>query len=177
MGFAIAQATAYRSTNAGGFAWVKGIHIETQMDALVAFTSDSQRLLQHRGKAQLVNIRHSEHVYSVGPQQLLFAIVNVTSADDHNFLHMKLGGPPTRISETTIAEARQRRQDHTVDVARRAGFVCIKIGMGVNPENADIRVNTGNTRDRAKCDTMIAAKDEWELLLQKCRSHVVCQFF
>ena len=75
-----------------------------------------------------------------------------------------LGGIAIQVAERFRTQAEQRGQRHAVDVARGRGFGGVDVGMGVDPEHADLlvlaAVELGHPGDGARRQRMIAAQHQ-----------------
>src|SRR5579875_401521 len=56
----VAQAATYQRADAGGFAWVEGVHIQAEMDGIVMLAGDGDGAAHDLRDAKLVDLGHGE---------------------------------------------------------------------------------------------------------------------
>src|SRR5436305_181551 len=144
MRFTIGQTTTDGRAHAGSLFWVQGIHIKTEVNAILVKSRNGQGFAHNFGNAALINIRHSKDMNSVGMQALSFSRVKVARTNDNDSFSMNFRIPSADISQVPMTYACQRGQYHPVVIAGWRCLIGIEIGVGVSLDYAYIFVYPGN---------------------------------
>src|SRR5436305_572780 len=109
----------------------------------------------------------------MGAQEGLFASIKVAYTNNRYGVLVQFWPPATKMRELTVPEARQSCKNHAVNVAGRCALLGVEIAMRIDPDDANVSMNTCNAADGAKSNTVIASQYQWELiLLERCRNEI-----
>ena len=138
--------------------WIERIHIQAQVNGIVILSRDGDSLFHDIGHAVLVDIGHGEDVDVVCTQQCLLVRVEIACANNGNRVFIYLWRPTVCMSKVFITDTCKSRENHAMNIAGRRGVARVEVGVGVDPDNANVLINFRNTGNRTERDTMIATK-------------------
>src|SRR5437868_928990 len=86
--------------------------------------------------------------------EVIFARVEVARADNHRAVGIDLWPKSSQIDQLLIADADQRRQRHTMNVATRRCLIRIEVGVRIDPDHPYRPARTHHAGDRSHRQAM-----------------------
>ena len=135
--------------DAGGDVGVEEIDVEADVQVGVG-VDRRQRQLHGVAHAHLVDVAHVEDLEAVLVHELLLAGVDAADADLPHPLRADRRHLAADLDQLLRAEAAQAGDRHAVDVAARRELVGVEVGVGVEPEDAQLLVRSRGSSGRRR---------------------------
>ena len=126
-----------RQTGGRKFRSIHKIHIKAQVD--VRGVDLLQNFAAARLDAILLNLWHANGANVVFCQDNLLSLVHAAGADVEQVLRQQeRGGRPHGFIQSAITQSQTGSQRHTMDVVGFGGEVSVDVGVGIDPDNAEL---------------------------------------
>lgn len=129
-----------------------------------------QNFAAARLDAILLNLWHTDGANVVFCQDDLFPLVHAAGADVEQILRQKERRDRThRFIQAVVTQSQTGSQRHTMDVVGFGGEVSVDVGVGIDPDNAELVSGdaAGQTGNRADSQRVVAADNKGEASLCK----------
>ena len=136
----VATHSGHRRPDPGSDIRVEAVHVQTQVEAVRPAKCAGNRLLHHGIEAPAVDLFHGEYPHAEFRNHPGFGLIHAPRADDGRVGGIETRGAPrepTHANERIGAPAEQGRKRHSVQVAARRRLGGVRIGVGVDPEQAE----------------------------------------
>ena len=125
-------------------------------------SGEAQRLFHDGAHAALIDVAHGKNLDAGFADVLFFRGVNVSRTHQYAIFGCNFGREIENISEFRWTKPDKRGQRHAVHISTGRSFRSIHVGVGVNPDEADLFILTpfefGNACHGAGCHRMVAAQ-------------------
>src|SRR5690606_7453818 len=160
---AVVRSARHGGADARRDAGVQEIDIEADVQVGVVVHT-LQCLLHHPLHADLVDVAHVVDVEAVLLDQFLLALVDRADADLPHHVGGYRRGVAAKVGQRVWAEAAQAGHRHAVDVAGRGNVAGVEVGVGIEPQHAQLLAGlaavAGDAGDRAEAEAMVATEQD-----------------
>src|SRR5690606_7787902 len=161
--FAVVRAARHGGADTRRDAGVEEVDVEADVQVGVVVHA-VQRFLHDALHADLVDVAHVVDVQAVLLDQLLLALVDRADADLPHHVGRDRRRVTAEVGQFARAQAAQARHRHAVDVARRGDLAGVEVGVGVQPQHAQLLAGLAavarDTGDRAQAQAVVTAQQD-----------------